>query len=98
MRDDERVYSVRRMLHSYVSSPSLKHIRDHNFLNQLALEIVKSLDRSYSIWKKWDGQREVLLKSALGCWVPLEDLRGFSQPNAWAAPDPNRCRSAPEGL
>lgn len=30
-----------------------------------------------SIWRKWDEQREELVKSAIGCWIPLDDLRDF---------------------
>lgn len=30
-----------------------------------------------SIWRKWDDQRELLVKSAVGCWIPFEDLRDF---------------------
>jgi hypothetical protein len=30
-----------------------------------------------SIWLKWDEQREKLVKSAVGCWIPLDDLRDF---------------------
>lgn len=37
---------------------------------RLAHEIVKRIDLANSIWKKWDGQREVLLKSALCCLAP----------------------------
>ncbi|BCG73362.1 hypothetical protein MesoLj113a_45200 [Mesorhizobium sp. 113-1-2] len=42
-----------------------------------AQEIVSSVDRGNSIWRKRDGQREVLLESALGCWIPVEALRDF---------------------
>jgi hypothetical protein len=60
-----------------VKSPSLRHIRDPHSLSRLAQEIVRRLDRGNSIWRKWDGQREVLLKSALCCWIPVEDVREF---------------------
>ena len=77
MPEDERIWAVRDVLFDYVKSPSLRHIRDPHSLNKLAREIVRRMDRSNSIWKKWDGQRELLLKSALNCWVPIEDLREF---------------------
>jgi hypothetical protein len=77
MRDDERTWAVKELLFEYVRSPSLRHIRDPHSLGTLAREIVRRIDQGNSIWGKWDGQREVLLSSALGCWVPLEDLHSF---------------------
>lgn len=77
MREDERIWAVREILSDYVKSPSLRHIRDPHALSKLAREIVRCIDRSNDIWRKWDGQRELLLKSALGCWIPVEDLRAF---------------------
>jgi hypothetical protein len=77
MRDDERILDVRRLLFDYVKSPSLHHIRDPHSITKLAQEIVRRIDQGNSIWKKWDGQREVILGSALRCWVPLEDLHSF---------------------
>lgn len=77
MREDERVWGVKELLCEYVRSPSLRHIRDPNSLNKLAHEIVKRVDQGNSIWRKWDGQREVLLKSAVPCWIPIEDMRDF---------------------
>jgi len=77
MREDERIGAVKEVLFDYVKSPSLRHIRDPHSLSRLAQEIVRRIDRGNSIWRKWDGQREVLLKSALPCWIPVEDLRDF---------------------
>ncbi len=77
MREDDRAWSVKDLLSDYVRSPSLRHIRDPHSLHKLALEIVKFLDRGHSIWTKWDGQRELLLKSAACCWIPVADLREF---------------------
>lgn len=77
MRDDERVWTVKELLFDYVKSPSLRHIRDPHSVNRLAQEIVRRIDRGNSIWRKWDGQREVLLRSAVGCWIPIEDMRDF---------------------
>jgi hypothetical protein len=62
------------MIYEYVRSPSLRHIRDGYALNKLAIDIVRSIDRGNSIWRKWDGQREFLLKSCLRCWIPLPAL------------------------
>ncbi|OBQ65278.1 hypothetical protein [Mesorhizobium loti] len=77
MREDERISIVKELLFAYVKSPSLRHIRDPYSVIRLAQEIVRRIDRGNSIWRKWDGQREVLLKSALGCWIPVEALRDF---------------------
>ena len=77
MEDDDRVWRVKDLLAEYARSPSLRHIRDPNSLHKLAREIVSRLDRSTSIWTKWGGLREVIAKSAIGCWIPIEDLREF---------------------
>ena len=80
MRDDERHYEVRRLLFGYVKSPSLRHC-DQHAIAKLAQEIIRCVDRAGSIWKKWDGQREVLLGSALGRRVPMENLHEFLNPS-----------------
>jgi hypothetical protein len=77
MGEDERIWAVKELLFDYVKSPSLRHIRDPHSVIRLAQQIVKRIDQGNSIWSKWDGLREVLLKSALGCWIPIEDLRDF---------------------
>lgn len=77
MSEDERVWAVKELLFDYVKSPSLRHIRDPYSVSRLAQAIVKCVDRGNSIWRKWDGQREFVLRSALGCWIPVEDLRSF---------------------
>lgn len=77
MNDDERIWAVKELLFDYVKSPSLRHIRDPHSVVKLAQDIVRRIDRGNSSWRKWDGQREVLLKSAVGCWIPIEDMRDF---------------------
>lgn len=77
MREDERIWAVKGLLFDYLKSPSLRHIRHPHSVIKLAQEIVRKIDRGNSIWRKWDGQREVLLKSSLGCWIPIPDLRDF---------------------
>ena len=77
MREDERVWAVKELLFDYVKSPSVRHIRDPHSVTHLAQEIVKRIDCGNSIWRKWDGQREHLLKSALCCWIPADDMRDF---------------------
>ena len=77
MREDERTWAVKELLFDYVKSPSLRHIRDPHSLTKLAQQIITRIDRGNSVWQKWDGQRELLLKSTIGCWVPIEDLKNF---------------------
>jgi|GEM_PF-992924 len=77
MREDERIWRVKELLFDYVKSPSLRHIRDLHSVAKLAQQIVNAMDRGNSIWTKWEGQREVLVKSALPCWIPVEDLQDF---------------------
>lgn len=77
MPEDDRVWEVKELVSDYVKSPSLRHIRDPHFVLKLAQEIVKRIDQKNGIWQKWDGQREIVVKSALCCWVPIEDLRDF---------------------
>ena len=77
MTDDDRIYVVQRLIAEHVKSPALRHIRDPYTLGKLAKEIVRSLDHRGSRWRKWDDQREALLKSACLCWIPIEDLRGY---------------------
>lgn len=77
MREDERVWAVKQLLFNYVKSPSLRHIRDPHSVSILAQNIVARIDQANAIWQKWDGQRDLLIKSTVGCWVPMEDLRDF---------------------
>jgi hypothetical protein len=77
MREDQRVWAIKQLLFEYVASPSLKHIREPASVNKLANEIVRSVDRGESMWGKWTAQRELLTKSAVPCWIPVEDLRDF---------------------
>lgn len=77
MAEDQRLWTVKQLLFDYVASPSLRHIRDPRSVLRLAQEIVRQLDRGNSAWRKWDAQRELLLKSSVGCWIPVEDMRDF---------------------
>lgn len=77
MSDDERVWAIKKLLFDYVKSPSLRHIRDPYSVNKLAQEIVRQIDRKNSIWTKWDSQREIVARLAIGCWVPNTDLQDF---------------------
>jgi hypothetical protein len=77
MFDNERTWAVKRLLFEFVKSPSLKHIRDEHSINKLAHDIVQRLDRGSPIWTKWNQHREQVVKGAVGCWVPISDLRKF---------------------
>lgn len=77
MTDDGRIRAVQAILSEYVRSPSLRHLRDPHSLLQVARDIVKCLDREHGIWQKWTAEREALLKSAVGCWIPIEALREY---------------------
>ena len=74
MPDDTRLYSIVRLLHEYVSSPSLRHIRQSDVIHQLALKILRYADGPTSPWQKWSSQRELVAKAALPCWLPEADL------------------------
>lgn len=70
-------WEVKEVLLEYVKCASLKRIRSPSSINGVAREIVTRLDRQYSMWGKWDEQRETLLSMALPCWIPIEDLQSF---------------------
>ncbi len=77
MYDNERIYAVRRLLFQYVQSPSLRHLRDPQSIDSLVQRIIETVDRQPSVWRKWEGEREALLRAAADCWIPIEDLRRF---------------------
>jgi hypothetical protein len=72
--ESDRSYAVLSKLADYVRSPSLQHIRDPNQLQKLARDIVRILDRAGSVWTKWEGTREDVIKAASPCWIPDDDL------------------------
>lgn len=77
MIDNERHRAVYQLIHEYVQSPSLRHLRDLHAISKIARQIILAIDREPSVWRKWQGEREGLLRSAAECWVPLDDLREF---------------------
>jgi len=77
MDEDERVGTVKGLLFNHVSTHSQRHIRDAWAIHLLAKEIVEKLDHRQGIWRKWNEQREALVKSATDCWIPIEDLREY---------------------
>jgi len=77
MLDQEPLQAVRRLIFEYVRSPSLRHLREPHSIDGLAKQIVATIDRAPSVWRKWEGEREALLRMASCTWIPLEDLRVF---------------------
>lgn len=65
---------VRQLLVEYVSSPSLRHIRDYRALSNLAASIASTLNRNNTAWQKWTPTREELVIRAGPCWVPIDAL------------------------
>lgn len=77
MLEDDRIWKVRDLVKEHVSSPSLRHIRDPAAILLISRRILKSTDRGPGIWQKWEGEREVLIRSAVGCWIPTNSLRDY---------------------
>ena len=77
MHDDERLQIVKRLLFDHLSNPSQRHSRDAWAIHSLASEIIEKFDHRTSVWRKWNEERETLLKSATHCWIPLEDMREY---------------------
>lgn len=75
--ENARRYAVLKKLVAYVKSPSLKHIRDPHSLQLLAEEIVQVVDQASSVWTKWEGRRDDVIKAAAPCWVPMDELRDW---------------------
>ncbi|WP_454718833.1 hypothetical protein [Caulobacter segnis] len=77
MFDPERMQTVRRLIVDYVRSPSLRHLRDPHAVDDLTKGIFDAIDRQQSVWRKWEGEREALLRAATCTWTPTEDLQAF---------------------
>jgi len=75
--DTHRVREVASRIFDYVKSPSLRHLRNPHSIQKLAKDIVQAIDRTSSVWGKWDGPREEITKAAAPCWIPTEDLLIF---------------------
>jgi hypothetical protein len=75
--ENERIWTVKRLLSEYLKSPSLRHIRDDHQLHKLAKKIVREVSAASTVWKKWDADREVIVKASVPCWIPIEDLLAF---------------------
>ena len=77
MFDYQRHAEVRRLLFRYLESPSLRHLRNPKQIDRLAEDILSAVDRTPSVWTKWDAARGELLKAAAKTWIPIEDLVAF---------------------
>lgn len=75
--ESDRIRALTFRLSDYVKSPSLKHIRDPHSIHRLAKDLLKAVDQAGSIWSKWTGPREEIVKSAAPCWIPVEDLQAY---------------------
>jgi len=52
MLADERLQTIRQLITAYVRSPSLRHIRDPRFVDELARRIMQAVDLEPSVWRK----------------------------------------------
>jgi hypothetical protein len=77
MSADKRLNEVRTLLFEYTRSPSIQHIKDPYSIDVLAQRIMRAVDGRHTMWRRWTGPREQLLKAAATCWIPTEDLRDF---------------------
>lgn len=75
MSEERREDIVRSVIAHYVNTRPINQIRDWFGLTTVSREVVKRLEAESSIWRKWNLPREALVKLAVGCWIPLEDLR-----------------------
>ena len=57
MPDDPRLCEVVRLLHEYVGSPSLRHIRQPDVLHKLALEILLREERNVANRARIEAER-----------------------------------------
>lgn len=76
MSDDSRLRTIIGLIREHVGSPSLRHVRDSEQIAKLAGKILKSVDGDgvRDPWRKWPPARDKLIRVAVGCWIPVEDL------------------------
>lgn len=77
MPDERREEVVRSLISRYVAARTPRQITDYFGITTLSRDIVKHLEEQFGLWRKWSPPREALAKSAVGCWIPLEDLRAI---------------------
>ena len=75
--NDERFSIIKTLLLKHISQPSERQVRDGLAVYMLTREIVERLDHRTGIWRKWNEERESLLKSAAQCWIPIGDMRTY---------------------
>jgi hypothetical protein len=71
MISEERRSALKRVLHDYVQSPSLQHLRDYQSINKLAAQILSTLVPERVVWTKWSEDREAIVRAAAPCWITL---------------------------
>ncbi len=74
MISEERRSALKRVLHDYVQSPSLQHLRDDQSINKLAAQILSTLVPERVVWTKWSEDREAIVRAAAPCWITLAAL------------------------
>ena len=74
MSDDPRIWTIIDLVKEHSGSPSLRHIRDPEQIRKLAVKILRKLDGLRDPWRKWPPARDKLVRAAVGCWIPVEDL------------------------
>lgn len=77
MSEERREDIIRSVIAQYVNTRPINQIRDWIGLMTVSREVIRRLEAESSIWRKWNLPREAMVKSAVGCWIPLEDLRAF---------------------
>jgi hypothetical protein len=77
MTEDERIRAVQAILSDYLKDATPSHLRSPASLRTVARNILKCADGKKPTWRKWEGAREGLLESAVGCWIPVVDLRDY---------------------
>ena len=95
---DERLRVVEGLLFDHVTHPSQRHVRDGWAVYVLAKEIIEKLDHRTGIWRKWNEERETLLKSATQCWIPTDTMREYLQRHAGSRTDADGCHPAIAGF
>ena len=75
MISEERRSARKSVLHDYMQSPSLQHLRDYQSINKLATQILSTLVPERVVWTKWSQDREAIVRAAAPCWIPLGELQ-----------------------
>jgi hypothetical protein len=76
MPDGPRLRTIIGLLGRHVGSPALRHGGDSEQIAKLAGKILESVDGdgARDPWRKWPLARDKLVRRAVDCWVPVDDL------------------------